>query len=83
MEIFIIVAAILVAVVLGAYVISRMNHQHDERIAAFHYTRFLPGSAAGRPAAGPVKPSGESRDGRRDRSNQRRSRLTTTTGEHK
>ncbi|GAA0445515.1 hypothetical protein ACFQ2B_16190 [Streptomyces stramineus] len=38
------VVVLLALVALGALVIHALNGQHDERIAAFHYSRFLPGA---------------------------------------
>lgn len=61
MESLISVAAILAMIALGAFVIHLLNNLHAERIAAFHYSRFLPG-ARGRnktspqPTAGRVDP---------------------------
>jgi hypothetical protein len=43
MESLITVAVILGMIALGAFVIHQLNSQHAERIAAFHYSRLLPG----------------------------------------
>ncbi len=37
------VAVLLVLIAVGVVVIHRLNGQHDERIAAFHYSDVLPG----------------------------------------
>lgn len=75
MEALITVAVILAMIALGAFVIHLLNNQHAERIAAFHYSRFLPG-ARGRnttspqPTAGRAAPpagDGARRDGGRGR----------------
>jgi hypothetical protein len=43
METVITVAVILGMIALGAFVIHLLNGQHAERIAAFRYSRLLPG----------------------------------------
>ncbi|MEE1837664.1 hypothetical protein [Streptomyces sp. SP17KL33] len=48
MDIVLTIAAFLVLIAGGAYVIHRLNSAHGERIASHSYSRFLPG----RPAAG-------------------------------
>ncbi|MDQ0991997.1 hypothetical protein [Streptomyces sp. V3I7] len=37
------VAVLLVVIVVGVVLIHRLNVQHSERIAAFHYSNVLPG----------------------------------------
>ncbi|WP_217561132.1 hypothetical protein [Streptomyces sp. GbtcB6] len=37
------VAVLLVAIAVGVVLIHRLNAQHGERIAAFHYSAALPG----------------------------------------
>jgi hypothetical protein len=44
METVITVAVILAMIALGAFVIHLLNGQHAERIAAFQYSRPLPGA---------------------------------------
>ncbi|WP_338897078.1 hypothetical protein WBG99_16730 [Streptomyces sp. TG1A-60] len=48
METFVTVAVILGVIALGVLLIHRLNSQHDERIADFHYGR------SGLPVAGPA-----------------------------
>ncbi|MBV7696225.1 hypothetical protein [Streptomyces sp. TRM70350] len=91
MDIALTIAAFLVLIAGGAYVIHRLNSAHDERIALHSYSRFLPGRrAAADPAAGTTAPtpphSGPSaaherrdhRDGGRGRFRPRRHRDRTT-----
>ncbi|WP_327397924.1 hypothetical protein [Streptomyces phaeochromogenes] len=42
METFVTVVVILAMVALGAFLIHRLNNQHDERIATFRFSRSLP-----------------------------------------
>jgi hypothetical protein len=44
MDALITVAAILVMIVLGAFLIHQLNNQHSERVALFHYSKLLPGA---------------------------------------
>ncbi|MCX4763292.1 hypothetical protein OG562_20425 [Streptomyces sp. NBC_01275] len=43
METVITVVLIIAVIVMGMVLIHRLNAQHDERIAAFHYSDALPG----------------------------------------
>ncbi|MFI1927526.1 MULTISPECIES: hypothetical protein [unclassified Streptomyces] len=47
METFVTVIVILAMIAVGVFLIHRLNSQHSERIAAFHYAR------SGMPVAGP------------------------------
>ncbi|MDX3584955.1 hypothetical protein [Streptomyces europaeiscabiei] len=51
METFVTMIVITAVIILGAFLIHRLNSQHSDRIAAFHYGR------SGMPVAGPA-PSG-------------------------
>ncbi|SFN68646.1 hypothetical protein SAMN04487980_102853 [Streptomyces sp. cf124] len=46
MDIVLTIAAFLVLIAGGAYVIHRLNSAHGERIASHSYSRFLPGRPA-------------------------------------
>ncbi|WP_045558872.1 hypothetical protein [Streptomyces sp. FxanaA7] len=46
MDIALTIAAFLVLIAGGAYVIHRLNSAHGERIASHSYSRFLPGRPA-------------------------------------
>ncbi|MFJ8537281.1 hypothetical protein [Streptomyces sp. NPDC093591] len=81
------IAAFLVLIAVGAYVIHRLNSAHAERIASRSYSRFLPGrpAAAGTtaPPSPPSAPAAEHerrdhRDGGRGRFRPRRHRDRTT-----
>lgn len=50
METFVVVIVILAMIAVGVFLIHRLNSQHSERIAAFHYAR------SGTPVAGPGPP---------------------------
>ncbi|MEW2808661.1 hypothetical protein AB0929_16400 [Streptomyces massasporeus] len=91
MDIALTIAALLVLIAAGAYVIHRLNSAHSERIALRSYSRFLPGPpAAADRAAGttPPPPSHSTpsaaldrrdhRDGGRGRFRPRRHRERTT-----
>ncbi|MFF5521645.1 hypothetical protein [Streptomyces coeruleorubidus] len=54
MDIALTIAAFLVLIAGGAYMIHRLNSAHAERIASHSYSRFLPGrpAAADRAATG-------------------------------
>ena len=78
MDALVTTAVILAMIALGAFLIHLLNGQHAERIAAFRYSRFLPGprgrnTTSPRPAeGGPVLPAGhgarrDHRDGGRGR----------------
>ncbi|MFF9521857.1 hypothetical protein ACF1DV_07710 [Streptomyces achromogenes] len=59
----IVVAVLLVLIAVGAVLIHRLNAQHDERIAGFHYSDALPGIGRRprrhrRPAVDPAVPPG-------------------------
>ncbi|MFG2309109.1 hypothetical protein ACGFS9_10625 [Streptomyces sp. NPDC048566] len=57
MDIPLTIAALLVLIAAGAYVIHRLNSAHSERIALRSYSRFLPGPpAAAERAAGTTAP---------------------------
>ncbi|WP_149826433.1 hypothetical protein [Streptomyces tailanensis] len=43
METAVTVAVIIFAIIAGAFLIHRLNAQHDERIGAFRYSDALPG----------------------------------------
>jgi hypothetical protein len=82
METFVTVVALLAMVALGAFLIHRLNNQHDERIAAFHYGRSRSAARGPAPSApqqvrGRTAPSGtgdrrDHRDGGRGRLRPRR-----------
>ncbi|MBT2420781.1 hypothetical protein J7F01_06605 [Streptomyces sp. ISL-22] len=85
------IAAFLVLIAIGAYVIHRLNSAHAERIASRSYSRFLPGRpaaadrAAGNTAPPPPPPAPaaeherrDHRDGGRGRFRPRRHRDRTT-----
>ena len=90
MDIALTIAAFLVLIAGGAYVIHRLNSAHGERIALHSYSRFLPGRPAAGRAAGttapPPPPSApapeherrDHRDGGRGRFRPRRHRNRTT-----
>ncbi|TRO60634.1 MULTISPECIES: hypothetical protein [unclassified Streptomyces] len=56
METFLTVVVILAMVALGAFLIHRLNNQHDERIAAFRFSRSLPAVRGPGPSAPPQVP---------------------------
>jgi len=58
METFVTVVVILAMVALGAFLIHRLNNQHDDRIAAFRFSRSLPA------VRGPAPPAPEQAPGR-------------------
>ncbi|MFJ4278453.1 hypothetical protein [Streptomyces massasporeus] len=91
MDIPLTIAALLVLIAAGAYVIHRLNSAHSERIALRSYSRFLPGPpAAADRAAGTTPPPAphstpstgherrDHRDGGRGRFRPRRQRERTT-----
>jgi nitrogen fixation-related uncharacterized protein len=43
METLVTVAVLLAMIALGAFLIHLLNGQHEQRIAAFHYSNLLPG----------------------------------------
>ncbi|MFD3308847.1 hypothetical protein [Streptomyces sp. NPDC058694] len=51
METFVTVVVILAMVALGTFLIHRLNNQHDERIAAFRFSRSLPAVRGTAPSA--------------------------------
>ncbi|MDO0937641.1 hypothetical protein QQY66_40150 [Streptomyces sp. DG2A-72] len=51
METFVTLVALLAMVAPGAFLIHRLNNQHDERIAAFHYSRSRPAARGPAPSA--------------------------------
>jgi hypothetical protein len=51
METFVTVVVLLAMVALGAFLIHRLNNQHDERIAAFRYSRSRPAARGPAPSA--------------------------------
>ncbi|MBB4713724.1 hypothetical protein BJ965_003606 [Streptomyces luteogriseus] len=91
MDVALTLAALLVLIAAGAYVIHRLNSAHSERIALRSYSRFLPGPpAAADRAAGTTPPPPphstpsaaierrDHRDGGRGRFRPRRHREPTT-----
>ncbi|MFH9712729.1 hypothetical protein ACH4MW_23670 [Streptomyces luteogriseus] len=56
MDIALTIAAFLVLIAGGAYVIHRLNSAHGERIASRSYSRFLPGRPAADRAVGTTAP---------------------------
>ncbi|WP_328914557.1 MULTISPECIES: hypothetical protein [unclassified Streptomyces] len=82
MQNFVTVLVILGLISVGVLLINRLNGQHDERIAAFRYSRTAPGAGdrtAGRAETPPADRADEvagtrrdHRDGGRGRSSQRR-----------
>ncbi|MGP4003809.1 hypothetical protein [Streptomyces sp. 8N706] len=62
MDIVIIVATLIAMIIVGRFLIHRLNAQHDARIAAFPYSDALPGvgrrSRKSRRPAGPAGPPG-------------------------
>jgi hypothetical protein len=78
METFVTVVALVAMVALGAFLIHRLNNQHDERIATFHYGRSRPAARGPAPSA-PQKVRGRAGTSgtgdRRDHRNGGRGRL--------
>jgi hypothetical protein len=78
METFVTVVALVAMVALGAFLIHRLNNQHDERIATFHYSRSRPAARGPAPSA-PQKVRGRAGTSgtgdRRDHRNGGRGRL--------
>ncbi|MCX5369002.1 hypothetical protein [Streptomyces sp. NBC_00103] len=76
METFVVVIVILAMIAVGVFLIHRLNSQHSERIAAFHYAR------SGTPVAGPGPPPPTPRRTRGRRSSRRQSRTTPPPAPH-
>ncbi|MFD9320207.1 hypothetical protein ACFWDQ_21490 [Streptomyces sp. NPDC060053] len=84
METFVAVVAILAMITLGVFLIHRLNSQHSDRIAAFHYAR------SGTPVAGPPPPTPRKTRGRpepnvpggRTRPSRRRTRTAAPPAPH-
>ncbi|MFF3207600.1 MULTISPECIES: hypothetical protein [unclassified Streptomyces] len=70
------VIVILAMIALGMFLIHRLNSQHSERIAAFHYAR------SGMPVAGPAPSAPTPRKTRGRRPSRRRSRTTPPPSPH-
>ncbi|MCZ4508037.1 hypothetical protein O3Q52_07435 [Streptomyces sp. ActVer] len=67
METFVTVVVILAMVALGAFLIHRLNNQHDERIAAFRFSRSLPAVRGPAPSAPEQAPGRAATSGTSDR----------------
>ncbi|MEU9960649.1 hypothetical protein [Streptomyces sp. NPDC050982] len=67
METFVTVVVILAMVALGAFLIHRLNNQHDERIAAFRFSRSLPAVRGPAPSAPKQDPGHAAAIGTSDR----------------
>jgi len=67
METFVTVVVILAMVALGAFLIHRLNNQHDERIATFRFSRSLPAVRGPAPSAPEQVPGRAAASGTGDR----------------
>ncbi|MEU9266320.1 hypothetical protein AB0E04_12820 [Streptomyces sp. NPDC048251] len=76
METFVVVIVILAMIAVGVFLIHRLNSQHSERIAAFHYAR------SGTPVAGPGPSPATPRKTRGGRPSRRRSRTAPPPAPH-
>ncbi|WP_327184303.1 hypothetical protein [Streptomyces sp. NBC_01334] len=76
METFVTVIVILGMIALGVFLIHRLNSQHSERIAAFHYAR------SGTPVAGPGPSPPTPRKAHGRRPARRRTRTTPPPAPH-
>ncbi|MFE6824845.1 hypothetical protein [Streptomyces sp. NPDC057690] len=76
MAAFVTVIVILAMIAVGVFLIHRLNPQHSERIAVFHYAR------SGTPVAGPEPSPPTSRKTRGRRPSRRRSRTAPPPAPH-
>ena len=88
METFVAVMVLLAMVVVGVLLIHLLNNQHDERIAAFHYSRsrsavrgLAPSAPQRHRGRGGTSGAGDRRDHRDGGRGRLRPRRRTRTGE--